>query len=152
MNLIANEVYHIPVMPRNSINTYLIEDFIVDAGIRSSSNTILKSLKDKSVAVHVLTHAHADHQGSSKAICIGLNIPLWCSEKEKTQAETGNATIEYPKQNHIITKFQKNFWAGDGYKVSRTIKENDFLGGFRVIETPGHSSGHLSFLEKRMEY
>jgi len=137
-------------MSRNSINTYLIEDFIINAGIRSSSKIILKSLANKSVSVHALTHAHADHQGSSKAICIGLNIPLWCSEQEKPQAETGNATEEYPKQNHIITKFQKRFWAVDGYKVTKTIKENYFLGEFRLIETPGHSSGHLSFFREKV--
>ncbi|CAN5330478.1 MBL fold metallo-hydrolase [soil metagenome] len=149
MNLIAKDVYQISVMPRNSINTYLIEDFIIDAGIRSSAKTILKCIKNITVSTHVLTHAHADHQGSSKVICETLNIPLWCSEKEKHQAETGNATKEYPKQNHIITKFQKKFWAGEGYKVSKTIKENDLLGDFRVVETPGHSSGHLSFFREK---
>ena len=53
------------------MNICLIENFIVDAGIKSASKTIIKSLKGKSVSVQVLTHAHADHQGSSKAICIG---------------------------------------------------------------------------------
>jgi glyoxylase-like metal-dependent hydrolase (beta-lactamase superfamily II) len=149
MKLIANGVYQIPVMPRSIINTYLIEDFIIDAGIRSSAKIILKSLKGKTVSTHVLTHAHADHQGSSSVICKTLNIPLWCSEQEKPQAESGNATKEYPRQNHIITKFQKNFWAGKGCKVSKTIKENDLLGDFRVIETPGHSSGHLSFFREK---
>ena len=149
MKLIAKDVYQIPVMPRSGINTYLVEDFLIDAGIRSSANTIFKALKDKVVSTHVLTHAHADHQGSSKAICEKLNIPLWCSELEKPQAETGDATKEYPKPNHIITKSQKYFWAGAGYKVSRTLKENDFIGQFKVIETPGHSSGHLSFFREK---
>ena len=64
MKLIAKDVYQIPVMPRSGINTYLVEDFLIDAGIRSSANTIFKALKDKVVSTHVLTHAHADHQGS----------------------------------------------------------------------------------------
>lgn len=149
MKLIAKDVYQIPVMPRNSINAYLIEDILIDAGIRSSASTILKSLSGKQVSTHVLTHAHADHQGSSKEICEHLKIPLWCSSMEKPQAETGNVTKEYPSQTHIITKFQKRFWAGEGFKVSRTLKENDSLGEFTVIETPGHSSGHLSFLREK---
>ncbi|MCW3074686.1 MAG: Glyoxylase, beta-lactamase superfamily [Flaviaesturariibacter sp.] len=149
MKLIAKDVYQIPLMPRNSINAYLVEDVLIDAGIRSSSSTIFRSISGKQVSTHVLTHAHADHQGSSKVICEQLNIPLWCSPPEKPQAENGNVTKEYPKQNHIVTKFQKRFWAGEGYKVSRTLKENDYIGDFAVIETPGHSSGHLSFYREK---
>ena len=108
MKNIAKDVYQIPLFPRNAINCYLIEDVLIDAGIRSSANKILKAIKNKSVNKHVLTHAHADHQGSSKAICETLNIPLLCSEPEKEFAEHGNVITEYPNPNHIISKFQKN--------------------------------------------
>ena len=146
---IAPDVYHLPVMPRNSINCYLVEDVLIDAGIRSSYQTISKVLKDKKLSAHALTHAHADHQGSSSRVCEKYQIPLWCSLQEKTQAETGNATKEYPNQKHFVTRFQKKFWAGDGYKVSRILKEGDMVGGFTVIETPGHSSGHISFFREK---
>ncbi|SFD29852.1 MBL fold metallo-hydrolase [Flavobacterium phragmitis] len=149
MKNIAKDVYQIPLFPRNAINCYLIEDVLIDAGIRSSSNTIFKAIKDKTVNKHVLTHAHADHQGSSKTICETLNIPLLCSEAEKEFAESGNVFTEYPNPNHIISKFQKNFWAGKGHSVAKTLKEGDQIGGFTVIETPGHSSGHLSFFREK---
>lgn len=127
----------------------LIEDVLIDAGIRTSANKILKSINDKSITQHALTHAHADHQGSSKVICETLNIPLLCSEPEKEFAENGNVVTEYPNPNHIISKFQKNFWAGKGYPVSQTLKEGEQIGGFTVIETPGHSKGHLSFFREK---
>lgn len=149
MKNIAKDVYQIPLFPRNAINCYVIEDTLIDAGIRSSDRIILKALKDKSITKHALTHAHADHQGSSKVICETLNIPLLCSESEKEFAETGNVITEYPNPNHIISKFQKNFWAGKGHSVSGTLKEGDQIGGFTVIETPGHSSGHLSFFREK---
>nr|WP_317039081.1 MBL fold metallo-hydrolase [Flavobacterium sp. Root935] len=149
MKNIAKDVYQIPLFPRNAINCYLIEDVLIDAGIRTSANKIIKALKDKSVTKHVLTHAHADHQGSSKVICETLNIPLLCSEPEKAFAENGNVITEYPNPNHIISKFQKNFWAGKGHPVSGTLKEGDQIGGFTVIETPGHSRGHLSFFREK---
>ena len=47
---IAGDVFHLPVMPRNSINCYLIEDVLIDAGIRSSHRIISKALKDKAIA------------------------------------------------------------------------------------------------------
>ena len=148
MKNIAKNVYQISFFPRNAINCYLVEDILIDAGIRSSANKILNALKDKTISKHVLTHAHADHQGSSKMICETLNIPLFCSEPDKPAAENGNVIFEYPNPNHFISKFQKKFWAGKGHLVFDTLKEGDQVGGFTVIETPGHSSGHLSFFRE----
>lgn len=145
---IAKDVYHIPLMPRNSINCYLANDILIDAGIRSSHQKISSALKGKDISTHVLTHAHADHQGSSHSICEALNIPLWCSMPEKQQAETGDATREYPRQKHIVTRLQRKYWAGEGVIVSRVLKERDMVGSFKVIETPGHSSGHISFFRE----
>lgn len=148
MKKIAKDVYQIPLMPRNGINCYLIEDVLIDAGIRSSATRILNAVKDRTLSKHVLTHAHADHQGSSSIICDTLKIPLLCSALEKENAENGSVTIEYPNPNHLISKFQQKFWAGEGFKVSETLKEGDRVGGFTVIETPGHSRGHLSFFRE----
>lgn len=148
MDKVAKDVHQIPVMPRNSINCYLIEYVLIDAGIRSSHKIISAALKNTEVKALALTHAHADHQGSSSLIRQEFNIPLWCSLSEKPQAETGNATKENPNQKHLITRFQKNYWAGDGFKVSKILKEADIVGGFTVVETPGHSSGHISFFSE----
>lgn len=148
MKQVTKDVLQIPVMPRNAINCYLVEDSLIDAGIKGAFNKIKNSVSGRDINSHVLTHAHADHQGSSAQICSTFNIPLWCSELEKPQAESGNATSEYPAQNHLITRFQKKYWAGTGYPVSKELRENDFVGSFRVIETPGHSSGHLSFFRE----
>jgi glyoxylase-like metal-dependent hydrolase (beta-lactamase superfamily II) len=104
MKKIAKDVFQISVMPRNSINCYLIEDVLIDAGIRSSANKILKEIKGFDVNSHAITHAHADHQGSSKEVCEQLNIPFLCGEKDKTRAESGLVTEEYPNQGSLITK------------------------------------------------
>ena len=149
MKQVSKQVYHLNLMPRNSINCYVVEGFLIDAGIKSSAQKIINSIAGKDVHTHVLTHAHADHQGSSKAVCEQLNIPLWCSEKEKPQAESGNATSEYTSQQNLITRFQRKYWAGPGHKVAKTIQENNCLGEFKVVETPGHSSGHLSFFREK---
>jgi glyoxylase-like metal-dependent hydrolase (beta-lactamase superfamily II) len=149
MKEIAKNVFQIPVLPRNSINCYIIDDVLIDAGIRSSSNTILRAIKNKKITKHALTHAHADHQGSSAIVCNTLNIPLWTSELEKNNAESGNVTNEYPNKRHFIARFQQYYWAGEGYNVSRSLKEGDTVGSFTVIETPGHSPGHISFFREQ---
>lgn len=145
---LAKNVFQIPLMPRNSINCYVIDDILVDAGIRSSASKILKAVKHTKINTHVLTHAHADHQGSSSVICEELHIPLWTSEIEKANAESGKVIYEYPDATHFIARFQQQFWAGKGYPVSKTLKEGDHVGSFTVIDTPGHSRGHVSFFRE----
>ena len=120
-----------------------------DSGIRSSYKKKAQSLSKIPIHLHVLTHAHADHQGCSDKICNEFKTPLYCHNDEVNRTETGLVTKDYPSDKNIIAKFQQKYWAGQGHKVDKTIKENDMIGNFRIIETPGHSSGHLSFLEKR---
>lgn len=145
MRKIAEDVYQLPLRPRNSVNAYLIGDVLIDAGIRSSWKTILRQLDSRKGKAHALTHALADHQGSSHEICRRFDVPLWCSPAEKWQAESGNATAEYAAQNHPVTWFQKKYWAGPGHPVSRELREGNRVAGFEVINTPGHSGDHLSF-------
>ncbi len=146
---IAENVYQIALLPRNSINCYIIDNILVDSGIRSTSKTLLKAVKTHNIKSHVLSHAHADHQGGSKMICETLKIPLFCNEKEISLTETGDVTRDYSHQKHPVTLFQKKFWAGAGCKVSGILKEGDEMGSFTVIETPGHSEGHISFFRER---
>lgn len=147
MNLIAKEVYQIPLLFRNSINCYLVEGYVIDSGIKSSFNKIKRNLQGKNLKGHVITHAHPNHQGSSHLLCKTFDIPFICSERDKENAESGEVTSEYPSKN-LVERFQMKFWAGTGYTVSKTLRENDYLGSFRVIETPGHSMGHISFFRE----
>lgn len=148
MKEIAKNVFQIPLMLRSGINCYVVDDVLIDSGISSSSSKILSAIKNVKIAKHALTHAHADHQGSTKVICEKLHIPLWTSELEKENAESGNVTFEYPNHKHPIARFQQKYWAGRGHQVSQVLKEGDCVGSFTVIETPGHSKGHISFFRE----
>ncbi len=149
MKEVAKNVYQIDLFPRSGINCYVIDDILIDAGIRSSSSKILKSIKNKKITAHALTHAHADHQGSSSIVCNTLNVPLWTSELEKENAESGKVIYEYPNHRHLIARFQQKYWAGKGHEVAHLLKEGDIVGSFTVIETPGHSKGHISFFREK---
>lgn len=147
MKEIAKDVFQIPLLPRNGINAYIVEGYLIDAGIRSSSKKLLQAIDSygrHKIKAHVLTHAHADHQGSSAFICDTLQIPLWCGEKDVAAMENGTVTGEYGNPNHPITRFQRRYWAGPKYPVARALQEGDSIGSFRVLETPGHSAGHIA--------
>jgi len=145
----APEVFQISLMPRNSINCYIIEGVLVDSGIRSSYITVKKALHKIPVYQHILTHAHADHQGCSDHICAEFEIPLLCHPDEVFRTETGMVTNDYPTPQHWVAKLHQKYWAGQGHKVEHTIAENDRIGNFQVIETPGHSAGHISLFREQ---
>lgn len=149
MKEVAKDVYHLPLLPRNSVNCYIIEGILIDSGIKGAQKKLTKALRNTSLTAHVLTHAHADHQGCTKAICETFNLPLYCHEKEVARAESGFATKDYPSNKHFIARLQQAYWAGKGHPVNGILKENDQIGNFSVIETPGHSAGHLSFFRPK---
>lgn len=142
---IAKDVFQIPVMPRQMINAYLIGSVLIDAGVQSSGGTLLKAIGSRKLTAHALTHAHPDHQGASAFLCQKLGLPFWVGTGDKTAAETGNIAVTMPNPNHFVVRFEQKYFAGKGHPVARTLKEGDMIEGFRVIETPGHSAGHLSF-------
>src|SRR4051794_28683019 len=88
MRELAPGVWHVTggLLP-NSINTYLLGDVLVDAGARHDAGRILKALQGHTVTAHALTHAHADHQGSSHAVCERLGIPFWVGAADVAAAE-----------------------------------------------------------------
>ncbi|MEM8653519.1 MAG: MBL fold metallo-hydrolase [Pseudomonadota bacterium] len=142
---IAEGAWQIPVMPRQSVNCYLLGDVLVDAGVKRSGAKLLRVLRGKAVAAHVLTHAHPDHQGASAEMCNALNLPLMCHADEREAAETGYVLGSFPKPKSLMARMQQRYFAGAGQPVARTLVEGDNVGGFEVVETPGHTRGHISF-------
>lgn len=119
---IADNVYQIPLFPRKAVNAFLIGTVLIDAGVRRSGKRILSEVNGRTVTAHALTHAHADHLGSSAFLCDELGVPLWCGEDDKEMAES-------------LTSMS----------VARTLREGDLIEGFEVLEAPGHSPGHIVF-------
>lgn len=146
---IAHDVFQIPVMPRQFVNAYLVGSTLIDAGIRSSGKTILRQIGRRRLTAHALTHAHADHQGASAEICKAVRIPFWVGTRDISVAESGKIAETMPNPLHPILSFEQAFWAGPGHPVDRALREGDLVEDFVVIETPGHSTGHLCFWRER---
>lgn len=142
---IAKDVFQIPVMPRQLVNAYLVGSTLIDAGIKSSRQTILRQIGNRPLTAHALTHAHPDHQGASAEICKRFNIPFWVGHKDVSAAESGQIAPTMPHPTHPITRFEQSFMAGPGHPVNRALQEGDTVEDFVVIETPGHSPGHICF-------
>ncbi|MFC5367248.1 MBL fold metallo-hydrolase [Salinirubrum litoreum] len=142
MRRVAEGVYSLGGV-RDGINAYLVEDVLVDARTKWAARTLVGALGGHDVAAHALTHVHPDHQGASAAICERLDVPYWVPAPEVETAESGAVYDSMPASP--IGWLQQRLWVGPGHPVDRRLRGGDEVAGFEVIETPGHSEGHVSF-------
>ncbi len=148
MKQLAEDVYLLKGWPPNAINVYLVGDVLIDAATRQAEKRIMRQIAGKTVNAHALTHVHPDHQGSSHAICEKLDIPLWCGQADIPAMEIPGSVIARDAPR-IVSSLQERFWIGPPHPVSRVLKEGDEVAGFAVLETPGHTPGHVSFWRER---
>ena len=144
MKEVANGVWQLSGFPPNAINVYLVGDVLIDAASRHAGRRILRQLEGRPIAAHAITHAHPDHQGASKEVCQRLGIPFLVPEDDADAAEEPTL-IKERQPNHPVGRFYYRVFVGPGHKVDRTLREGDEVAGFQVIDTPGHSAGHVSF-------
>jgi glyoxylase-like metal-dependent hydrolase (beta-lactamase superfamily II) len=135
MREIADGVWQLSGWPPNNINVYVLGDVLIDAGLAIHRGRILGQIADRQITANALTHAHFDHFGSSHAICEKLGIPLWCGAGDAEAVEAGK----------MVVRGGRMVPAAKAHPVSRTLKEGDEVAGFTVLDTPGHSPGHVSY-------
>lgn len=140
---LAHDLYLLSGFPPYAINVYLAGDVLIDAGSRHAAGRILRELAGRDVELHALTHAHGDHQGSSHEVCEKLNLPLWCGELDAPAVEDGRIRERMPPQ--LINSLIGHVFPGPPHPVARRLHEGDVVGDFQVLDTPGHSAGHISF-------
>lgn len=145
---IAPDFVRISFLGADVINAYLLEDVLVDSGTRFHRKKLFSALKGRPLRAHVLTHGHFDHQGCSFAVCERFGIPLMCGEGDRRAIESGDMKSIAPSSLQRL-EWLDRWLAGPPHSVSRILHEGDIVGGFRVIETPGHTPGHLAFWRER---
>jgi glyoxylase-like metal-dependent hydrolase (beta-lactamase superfamily II) len=141
---VAPGVVRLALMPLDSFNAYILGDVLVDAGGRMAGKRLVAALSGMKIIGHVLTHAHFDHQGSSHVVCQHFGIPLWCGSGDRAAVESGDLTQVLPNPDSWLARGSQ-LLAGPAHPVERSLTDGDEIGGFAVIETPGHTPGHLAF-------
>ncbi|MDR2182947.1 MAG: MBL fold metallo-hydrolase [Clostridiales bacterium] len=125
-------------------NAYLCYDseakrgIIIDPG--SNADKILAQISARGVTVTaiLLTHGHLDHIGAADKLRNALGVAVYASEKEAALANdqnlNGAALFGMPPITATVDHFLEH---------DREIDHG--TGKIRVISTPGHTHGHLSF-------
>jgi len=140
---VAPGVLRLPLLPLDNLNVYVIGDVLVDSGAVFTRRRLFRELAAYPLRVHILTHAHPDHQGSSHALCTDRGIPLWCGARDRAAVESGSFFSVAPMPPSLLIRVA-NHLAGPAHEVSRTLNDGDSAGDFEVLETPGHTPGHIS--------
>ncbi|WP_320669073.1 MBL fold metallo-hydrolase [Patulibacter defluvii] len=147
MRQVAEEVFQLPLSPRSSVNAYLLGDVLVDAGYRLQAGRVLAAVRGRVVSRHVLTHAHVDHAGGSRKVVDTLGVPVFGSERDLPSLRSGEATMEVPGPLRRLSAIYAGFPA---LPEAQPLAIGSEVGpGFVVLDTPGHTVGHISLWRER---
>jgi len=141
---VTDGLWQISSIGPQAINAYVLGDVLVDSLTRHSARRILSQLEGHEIAAHAFTHVHPDHQGASKEVSEALGVPVWCAERDADAAEDPSL-IRERQPNHPIARLWGLLFTGPAVKVDRVLREGDEVGGFTVLDTPGHSAGHVAY-------
>src|SRR4029077_12957720 len=78
LKYLAPGVWRLKEIPTPTINVYLAEDVLIDAGRRWDRRRIFSELEGREISMVALTHVHPDHQGVAKDLCEARDVPLAC--------------------------------------------------------------------------
>lgn len=136
------------------VNCYLVRDedglTLVDAAVPGSEEAILEAAAAMEAPLRrvVLTHAHPDHVGALDALAArvgGLEVQVGARE---ARLLAGDRTLDPTERPDAAAKLR-----GGTPKVrtrpTRLLADGDRVGSLRVVASPGHTPGHLAFLDER---
>lgn len=102
-------------------------------------------------AAILLTHGHGDHSGSARALADGWDVPIYA---HRTELPYLDGRSDYPPGDPtvggLVAVFGRVFRPsridlGDRLRALPADGPVPGLEGWEIIETPGHSPGHVSF-------
>lgn len=145
---LARGVWMRSLAPRRAVNIYLVEDVLIDSGYAWRARDLARELRreGRPVRVHALTHAHPDHQGASRLIREEFGAEVAIGADDAPFLESGD--LSGAMAPTVASRFSRWF-GGPACPVDRRLREGDEVAGFRVLELPGHSPGHVAYWRER---
>lgn len=147
MKYLAPGVWRLKEIPAPTVNVYLAEDVLIDAGRTWDRRRIFAELEGREIALLALTHVHPDHQGCAKAVCEARGVPLAC-HADDVEAMEGRRPVQEAASDNPVNRLIRSIWEGPSYEVERVLEEGDEVAGFRVIHAPGHARGEVIFFRE----
>ena len=151
---IASGVYRVDAIGiSNTISVLLIEGedgwTLVDSGVGSSPGRIREALGSlggapESLKRIYLTHHHPDHIGGLPGLREWAPGAELISSEREAEMISGEHPPD-PASNPVFARMFRNQKLPTA-PIDRTVADGDTVAGFRVVSTPGHTSGHTSLI------
>ena len=134
------------------VNAFLVEEedglTLVDTALPGSAKAIQAAAAKlgRPIVRIALTHAHGDHIGSLDALAKGLpGAEVSISERDARLLAKNKTTDpgEPPEAK------MRGSYPGAKTIPTRTLAPGDRVGSLEVVAAPGHTPGHIAFLDTR---
>ena len=132
------------------VSVYLVREddgfTLIDTGLSGSEPEILEIAGKYGGQVRhiVLTHAHADHAGSLDALGEALPEAEVLVTAREARFLGGELVLDPGEQGEL-----RGFWRTARTRPTRELAAGDRIGSLEVVASPGHTPGHVSFLDVR---
>lgn len=150
MRQLADDVWHVPLGPRDTVNAYILGDVLVDAGYGFQGGRAVAAGRERGVREHALTHAHLDHAGGSSRVLRELGIDgVAVGAIDASEVRNGGGAVP-PSTPGPLRAIGAKYSSFKPSVVSRELHEGDVVGpDFVVLDVPGHSPGHIAYWRER---
>lgn len=155
MDKIADGVYQIS----RTANAFVVDGdqgvILIDTGLPNRQGVVVEALENigrsaKNIKSILLTHAHVDHYGSAAALLAASSASVYASFADASVIRGDRKTGPPPRFERIpfIDHVMKLMPDADHLEVDNIVAEGydeSMPDDFSVIDTPGHTDGHLSY-------
>jgi glyoxylase-like metal-dependent hydrolase (beta-lactamase superfamily II) len=136
------------------VNAYLVEEedglTLVDTTIggRAAAKAILAAAGElgRPIVRIALTHAHGDHVGGLDALAAelpGVEVSITARDARLLKKDKTTDPGEPPEAK------LRGSYPGTKTRPTRTLSPGDRVGSLEVIAAPGHTPGHVAFMDTR---
>ncbi|MFB5192972.1 MBL fold metallo-hydrolase [Alicyclobacillus fastidiosus] len=133
------------------VNCYLVKEndglTLIDAALPSNANSIRQAAQSLGLPITriLLTHGHADHVGALDRLHQRLpEAEVMISERDSRLLAGDTRTVDGEPQVKVRGGIKPCQTQPTGH-----LKEGDRIGNLEVICSPGHTPGHVAFLDVR---
>jgi glyoxylase-like metal-dependent hydrolase (beta-lactamase superfamily II) len=133
------------------VNAYLVAEddglTLVDTMLPRSAKAILRAADELGAPIVriALTHAHGDHIGSLDELAAALpGVEVLISARDERLLHKDKSLDPGEPQSKV-----RGSLPGAKTRPTRTLATGDMVGSLEVVAAPGHTPGHVAFLDRR---
>ena len=133
------------------VNAYLVREddglTLVDTMLPRSAKAILRAAGELGAPIVriALTHAHGDHIGSLDALAAALpGVEVLISERDERLLRKDMSLDPGEPQRK-----PRGSLPGAKTRPTRTLTAGETVGSLEVVAAPGHTPGHVAYLDRR---